>query len=46
MRAWVMDAVETDLRLEETRPTPTPGPGEVLIKVVAAGLCHSDVGYI
>lgn len=25
---------------------PTPGPGEVLIKVIAAGLCHSDVGYV
>jgi len=23
-------------------PTPTPGPGEVLIKVTAAGVCHSD----
>jgi propanol-preferring alcohol dehydrogenase len=23
-------------------PTPEPGPGEVLLKVLAAGLCHSD----
>lgn len=23
-------------------PTPTPGPGEVLLKVSAAGACHSD----
>ena len=46
MRAWVMDAVEADLRREEERSIPSPGPGEVLIKVVAAGLCHSDVGYL
>jgi alcohol dehydrogenase, propanol-preferring len=24
-------------------PVPDPGPGEVLVKVTAAGLCHSDV---
>ena len=24
-------------------PTPAPGPGEVLLKVDAAGLCHSDL---
>lgn len=24
-------------------PTPTPGPGEVLLRVDAAGLCHSDL---
>ena len=30
------------LRLAE-RPTPTPGPGEVLIKVVAAGINRPDV---
>ena len=27
-------------------PDPTPGPGQVLIKVSAAGLCHSDIGVI
>jgi propanol-preferring alcohol dehydrogenase len=24
-------------------PTPAPGPGEVLLRVTAAGLCHSDL---
>ncbi len=24
-------------------PTPAPGPGEILLKVTAAGLCHSDI---
>lgn len=31
-----------DLRLEE-RPTPSIGPGEVLLKVMASGICGSDV---
>lgn len=27
-------------------PRPTPGPGELLIRVVACGLCHSDLHYL
>ncbi|KAI0630383.1 GroES-like protein [Trametes polyzona] len=27
----------------QTVPVPTPGPDEVLVKVLAAGVCHSDV---
>jgi len=30
-----------DMRIE-TRPTPVPGPGELLVRVEAAGLCGSD----
>ncbi len=26
-------------------PTPEPGPGEVLLRVRAAGVCHSDAHY-
>ncbi|WP_320774633.1 zinc-binding dehydrogenase [Streptomyces sp. CRN 30] len=33
------------LRVEEV-PRPTPGPGEVLVKVEAAGVCLSDVHLI
>jgi L-iditol 2-dehydrogenase len=33
-----------DLRLEEA-PRPTPGPGEVLLRVAAVGVCGSDVHY-
>lgn len=33
-----------DLRLEEL-PRPTPGPGEVLLKVAVVGVCGSDVHY-
>jgi len=32
----------TDIRLEE-RPRPTIGPGEVLVRVRASGICGSDV---
>jgi alcohol dehydrogenase, propanol-preferring len=38
-------AVEFDgakLRLVD-RPEPEPGPGQVVVKVLGAGLCHSDV---
>lgn len=31
-----------DVRLQEM-PTPEPGPGEVLIRVMASGICGSDV---
>jgi L-iditol 2-dehydrogenase len=27
------------------RPTPTPGPGEVLVRVASVGICGSDVHY-
>jgi L-iditol 2-dehydrogenase len=33
-----------DLRLEDL-PRPTPGPGEVLLKVASVGVCGSDVHY-
>jgi NADPH2:quinone reductase len=32
-----------DVLVPQTRPTPTPGPGEVLIKVAAAGVNRPDV---
>ena len=33
-----------DLRIED-RPTPEPGPGEVLVGVRSVGICGSDVHY-
>ena len=33
------------MRIEHVTLTP-PGPGEVLIEVAAAGLCHSDLSAI
>lgn len=41
MRALVLHAVG-DLRLEEV-PRPTPGPGEVLVRVAYCGVCGSDI---
>ena len=29
---------------EKNTPVPQPEPDEVLLRVLAAGLCHSDVG--
>ncbi|MEV7468805.1 NAD(P)-dependent alcohol dehydrogenase [Streptomyces kronopolitis] len=43
MRAAVLHGPE-QLRIEE-RPVPTPGPGEVLVRVEAVGTCGSDVHY-
>jgi propanol-preferring alcohol dehydrogenase len=42
MLAAVMDEPHADLRMEDREP-PTPGPGQVLIRVRACGICHSDV---
>src|SRR5260370_28777614 len=32
-----------EVLVPETRPVPTPGPGEILIKVAAAGVNRPDV---
>ncbi len=42
MKAAVLHAHRTPLAIE-TVPIPEPGPGEILIKVVACGVCHSDL---
>ena len=42
MRAGVVHAFGKPLSIEEI-PIPSPGPGEVLIKVVASGVCHTDL---
>ncbi len=33
------------LRLEDI-PQPSPGPGEVLVRVKAAGICHTDLHFL
>ncbi|CAM3275820.1 zinc-binding dehydrogenase [Nocardioides dubius] len=45
MKAWQMTATTRPLVLAEV-PVPAPEPGEVLIEVRAAGLCHTDVGIL
>ena len=42
MRAVVFSNYQTFPTIEEVEK-PTPGPGEVLLKVAGAGACHSDV---
>ncbi len=41
MKACVLHQI-ADLRYEDV-PTPAPGPGEVLVKVGACGVCGSDI---
>jgi len=42
MRAAVVHGFGKPLSLEEV-PVPEPGPGEVLVKIVASGVCHTDL---
>ncbi len=42
MKAAVLHSFAEPLRIEEI-PTPAPAAGEVLIKVAASGVCHSDL---
>jgi len=43
MKAWLFTGAHQPFRLIE-RETPRAGPGEIVLQVRAAGLCHSDVG--
>jgi alcohol dehydrogenase, propanol-preferring len=42
MQAAVVRAFGKPLTIEEV-PIPTPGPGEVLVKIAATGVCHTDL---
>jgi propanol-preferring alcohol dehydrogenase len=42
MKAAVVRAFGAPLVIEEL-PVPTPGPGQLLIRLVASGVCHTDV---
>ncbi|KAM0205308.1 hypothetical protein ACHAPQ_011303 [Fusarium lateritium] len=42
-KAWQVQKAGEPLSLETFQLT-QPGPGEVLVKVLACGVCHSDVG--
>jgi len=42
MKAAVVHAFGKPLTIDEV-PIPTPGPGEVLVKIVATGVCHTDL---
>ncbi len=45
MKAAVFHGTGKPLAIEEV-PTPEPGPGEVLVKVAACGVCHTDLHYL
>ena len=45
MRGWFFVDTGQPLELREL-DEPTPGPGEALLEIKAAGLCHSDVGML
>jgi succinate semialdehyde reductase (NADPH) len=42
MKAAVLDGKERPVAIEEI-PIPAPGPGEVLLRVEACGVCHTDL---
>jgi propanol-preferring alcohol dehydrogenase len=45
MTAAILHALKEPLRIEQL-PMPVPGRGELLIKVTACGVCHSDLHAI
>ncbi|MET8310804.1 MULTISPECIES: zinc-binding dehydrogenase [unclassified Micromonospora] len=45
MKAWQFEGTGKPIALNEV-PDPQPSPGEVVIDVKAAGLCHSDLMYM
>ncbi|MBN2387546.1 MAG: zinc-dependent alcohol dehydrogenase family protein [Anaerolineales bacterium] len=45
MHAMLLDAPHTPLRLAEI-PVPTPIPGQVLLRVEACGVCHTDLHIV
>ena len=42
MKAAVVTAFTEPLTIED-RPVPTPGPGQVLVRIESSGLCHTDI---
>ena len=42
MRAAVVEKFHEPLQIREV-PVPSPGPGQALVKIVATGVCHTDL---
>lgn len=42
MRAAVVRSFEAPLTIEQV-PVPVPGPGDILVKIAASGVCHTDL---
>jgi propanol-preferring alcohol dehydrogenase len=45
MRAMVLEAPRTSLRAAEI-PRPEPGPGQILLRVHACGVCRTDLHIV
>jgi alcohol dehydrogenase, propanol-preferring len=45
MRAMVLEEPRTPLVMRE-RPTPAPGPGDILIEIGACGVCRTDLHVV
>lgn len=45
MKAAIFEKPNAPLVLGDW-PTPSPGPGEILVKVAACGVCHTDLHYL
>jgi alcohol dehydrogenase, propanol-preferring len=45
MKAWHFVKTGSPVELVDI-PDPVPGPGEVVVDVKAAGLCHTDISFI
>src|SRR4051794_35329698 len=43
MKAAVLTAVDTPLETRDDIEIAPPGPGECLVRIVASGVCHSDL---
>jgi alcohol dehydrogenase, propanol-preferring len=46
MRAMILDAAHTPLRLDQKMAMPQPGPHDVLIRVHACGVCRTDLHVV
>src|ERR1700756_3502680 len=42
MKAVVVHDFTSPLQIEDI-PIPEPGPGEIVVKIEASGLCHTDI---
>ena len=42
MKAAVVEKFRQPLQIREV-PVPSPGPGQVLVKIIATGVCHTDL---
>ena len=42
MKAAIVENFSDDLKVGEI-PIPQPGPGQALVKLIASGVCHTDL---